>query len=828
MHHRPKKHPQQKRLLIAATVFLLLAVAAFGILLRHKNQAAVSAAPNLTYFEEQALVFLPTINNKPGKAVKLLRITPGTDDLAAVPESLLEKKYAAIIVADSPGVTEAVLRRLAQTLTEQAGALPIYYSFRASQIREDSYREAIAAVKAILAEQPTAKLLLTADNPGGNDAARWAKETSADVPVTWYLDTDTYIQTGSLDETLALLTAAGELGGADLCLQEPKKEIKDSKAAKLWTDFLAGKLTPSDATRRLTMRRPALDETNMKTNKPSFVLEGAASPRFPLEINGKKIDVPEGGAFSAEYALNPGKNIFTITHRGAEITYEVEYTKTLLSGSEPVGEVSTAGGMDLYVYAYALEGAAVTAELAGVQIELTAAEGFQKESGGKWESGFVTYTGVFPLPASAEKAQKLGSIRYTAVLGKEKERMEGASVTVLAQGAMPGGGSAKIVTVTADYAHTRPVILDDASNPHYSPLPKGTVDYLAGYSMIGEDSYYHLASGRRVSAEDVQLLDGDVLQLSQLTATAALRENELEMRFQMDRCLPFNIDMGGQSYRTQNNAAFYVQNGCTVAGLSVTFFYTQAPQGEIQTAGGVLDKAAWSYDKAAHIATLTLHCAKAGYFWGWSAYWDGTTLILRIKHRPPQTLQGAVILLDPGHGGKDVGAIGNTTESTLKYEADLNLLLAQKTANVLRARGAEVYLTRDDNSEPLLADRVAMLRKLNPDVYISIHHDSNESPAVQGTTAYYYRATSEPLASAIHARLMAVYRNTVYPNQSDVRDLGTRFYPFRVTRVEECPSVLIEYGHISNAAETAACRDSAVQDAFAVATADGIADFLGR
>lgn len=57
-------------------------------------------------------------------------------------------------------------------------------------------------------------------------------------------------------------------------------------------------------------------------------------------------------------------------------------------------------------------------------------------------------------------------------------------------------------------------------------------------------------------------------------------------------------------------------------------------------------------------------------------------------------------------------------------------------------------------------------------------------------------------------------------------DRGTRFYPFRVNRVQECPSVLIEYGFITNANDRKALQDGAKQDLLAQATVDGIKDFL--
>ena len=80
--------------------------------------------------------------------------------------------------------------------------------------------------------------------------------------------------------------------------------------------------------------------------------------------------------------------------------------------------------------------------------------------------------------------------------------------------------------------------------------------------------------------------------------------------------------------------------------------------------------------------------------------YEGTSLILSLRYPPtlsqdPQSLQGVSILLDPGHGGQESGAIGPNGYP----EKAINLLIAQKLAPLLRQRGATVYLTRETDQD---------------------------------------------------------------------------------------------------------------------------------
>jgi N-acetylmuramoyl-L-alanine amidase len=398
-------------------------------------------------------------------------------------------------------------------------------------------------------------------------------------------------------------------------------------------------------------------------------------------------------------------------------------------------------------------------------------------------------------------------------------------------------GKSRMVEITADYANTRSnSVLDEKSIPRFSPLPKGTFDYIVGEDTSdGGTKFYHLKSGKRVERDDIDVISsGYNLPLNTLWATGSQKDGTLELRFTVDWKIPFNVDLTGQSYITSNGYKYGVSS-YTATGLEIVFYQTKSYNNGLDISKSTLvSNAEWSRSSTNDTVTLKLTFAQAAKFYGYQAVYEGNELVIRLSPKPASTLKGVVILLDPGHGGSEVGSDLIVSHETLKYEKQINLLLAKKIKAKLEAQGATVYLTRTEDKAISLAERTAMQRKINPDLFISIHCDSYSKSSVMGTSAFYYRPYSYPLADAIHKRIVSVYNNKIYTdsnysNASDLRsavDRTTKFYPFYVNRVEECPSVLIEYGFGSNLTECKVLQKDSNQELFAQATVDGITDYL--
>ncbi len=96
------------------------------------------------------------------------------------------------------------------------------------------------------------------------------------------------------------------------------------------------------------------------------------------------------------------------------------------------------------------------------------------------------------------------------------------------------------------------------------------------------------------------------------------------------------------------------------------------------------------------------------------------------------------IVLDPGHGGRDPGAVGS--DGTL--EKNITLIAAKELAKTLEGRGYHVILTRDSDKyldrdkKKDLEKRIELARKSGADLFLSLHADGNESPSVRGSSVY--------------------------------------------------------------------------------------------
>lgn len=166
---------------------------------------------------------------------------------------------------------------------------------------------------------------------------------------------------------------------------------------------------------------------------------------------------------------------------------------------------------------------------------------------------------------------------------------------------------------------------------------------------------------------------------------------------------------------------------------------------------------------------------------GWVANWNLNPKGPKKIHH----LNNATIVLDPGHGGSDSGALS----SSGKMEKTYTLKLAKEVAQELRARGAKVYLTRTSDRFVSLAARPNLSNEVHADAFISFHFDSSptENSASGVTTYYYHRQLSYRLASSINQKF----------NNISLENRGIEFGNFEVIRDNDFPAILLEMGYIN-------------------------------
>ncbi len=406
-----------------------------------------------------------------------------------------------------------------------------------------------------------------------------------------------------------------------------------------------------------------------------------------------------------------------------------------------------------------------------------------------------------------------------------------------------GLGTAKVCEIIDDYVETYPGNTTSTfSVPDCSPLLKGTVDYVTASAEYDGDTYYILSSGVKVPILREERLasgtEGKITHLKIVESGYIMPSNSIKVvssncnngktviTLDMNRSVAFNAKLLGQKYGLYNGRPVTVSSlNCTA--LEITFSDTVSASGDISFMNSVCKSAKWSSDQNTKTVTLTLTLAQAGKFYGFHyEYNDNGMLVLTLSHKP-SSLSGATIMLDPGHGGIDPGAACAVTSTSLGAEKDINLSIATKVKELLEAEGATVVMTRSTDKWVCYTDRNNAVRERDPDMFISIHCDSSSTASATGTSAYYYRAYSQPLAKAVHESIVNAYKNEIYKDNTSVNiDRGANFYAFRVARVEECPAILIEYGFVSNTEECQVLQTAKNRDILAKATVDGIKQYL--
>lgn len=191
------------------------------------------------------------------------------------------------------------------------------------------------------------------------------------------------------------------------------------------------------------------------------------------------------------------------------------------------------------------------------------------------------------------------------------------------------------------------------------------------------------------------------------------------------------------------------------------------------------------------------------------------------------------ILIDPGHGGKDPGAIGPRGEK----EKDITLAVAKGLAERLREEGFEVLLTRKTDVFIPLEDRTAQANRRKVDLFISIHVNANDITSLRGLETYFLNLTTDASALKVADRENAISSKKMSDIQFIIKDLmlnarinessrfassihrsvirslgrsghavkdhGVKQAPFYVLMGAEMPSILMETGFITNPEE---CR----------------------
>jgi N-acetylmuramoyl-L-alanine amidase len=178
--------------------------------------------------------------------------------------------------------------------------------------------------------------------------------------------------------------------------------------------------------------------------------------------------------------------------------------------------------------------------------------------------------------------------------------------------------------------------------------------------------------------------------------------------------------------------------------------------------------------------------------------------------RGGSALSGRVVVLDPGHGGDDLGACAHDLS-----EAELTHDLATRVEGRLGALGVDTYLTRGEHTCPDDEERARFANTVGADLLLSLHTDAALSEHPNGVASFFYGA------SAAGERLAALVQNEIVA-RTDLLDCRTHPKSWTLLRATRMPAVRVDVGYISHLGDAARLRAPEFRDAVAEAVVAAI------
>ena len=237
-----------------------------------------------------------------------------------------------------------------------------------------------------------------------------------------------------------------------------------------------------------------------------------------------------------------------------------------------------------------------------------------------------------------------------------------------------------------------------------------------------------------------------------------------------------------------------------------------------------------------------------------------TKVIKEVQNTTPKNAINKTIVIDAGHGGDDVGAVGPNKQ----YEKIINLEVTRYLENILKQRGYKVYLTRSTDKFIKVMDRTILANEKNADLFISIHTNSMPKEKASSTSGIetfflsparserakkvaalenkddiremsessknvFLESLNRPRITASHKFAIDVQSGLLQAARTkykDVRDTGVKEGPFWVLVGAQMPSILIELGFISHPVESKRLYEKDYQQRLANGIANGIDSYF--
>ena len=620
----------------------------------------------------------------------------------------------------------------------------------------------------------------------------------------------------------------------------------------------------------------AYPPANHTTTADRIFLIGTAPPPGQVSVNGNQISRTAAGHFAPTFPLQLGENVFTLRYENQQV--KIKVTRQSNQPEAPLGfafakdsltpkvDVASFPGEYICFGAIAPANAQVSVKLAGVTIPLKArsqvelpdnksvllgenspikkgsSEQYQgcgktppnpplvrggyesntpqarrgyesntpearggnesntPEATGGNESNAALARGGNESNSSLPKAEKveLGVPLFELTMNDRTISQQGTGkISILSPADL------EIAEVTADPGVARTGASTDFSR--MTPLPKGTRATVIGR----EGEWIRLDYGAWIKASEVQIVK-DAVPARSIIRSARSRQVSgwTEVLFPLETPVPVTVQEGERTF-------------------TLTLYNTTAQTDIIRLDDDpVISRLAWQQISPLQVQyTFNLKSAQQ---WGYKLRYDGTTLVLSLKHPPVNTsmmpvsqakpLSGIKILIDAGHGGpQDSGAVGPAGIR----EKTVALIVSKLVQEELVNRGANVVMTRVEDVDLDLPPRVEMIQKEEPAIAISIHYnalpDNGDAIKTKGVGAFWFHPQAHSLAMFLHNYLVAKLNRPSY---------GVFWNNLAMTRPAVAPSVLMELGFMINPEEFEWIVNPTEQKKLAEAIAQGVTEWF--
>jgi N-acetylmuramoyl-L-alanine amidase len=578
--------------------------------------------------------------------------------------------------------------------------------------------------------------------------------------------------------------------------------------------LLASIFTPSVVLAQEQTLKIVYPPTKHKTSADRIFFIGTAPQTGQVLINGKPIVRSKLGHFAPSLPLQVGENNFTIRYQNQELSIQVtrnslqpQLPQQLAFAPEsllPSVDIARMPGESICFSAIASANANVSVKLGGQAIALSpqplasllpdnkaALTGRNQplSPNNIAQNQISNYAGCTTLQTAGD----LGQPQFQLTLnGKTVTQLGTGKVQILSPSQL------QVAEVIVDFGVARTGSSTD--NSRLTPLARGTRAAISGR----DGDWLRLDYGGWINSKETRIIPGAVPPRTIIRSIGYRKSTErTEVIFPLQIPVPVSVQQGDKNF-------------------VLTLYNTTAQTDTFRTDDSpIISRLDWQQvnpNQVQYIFNL-----KQNQQWGYKLRYEGTSLILTLRHPPnfptkkQKPLSGIKILLDPGHGGKESGAPG--ANGTL--EKDVNLTVSKLLRDELIQRGATVVMSREDDRDLSLPDRQKLIDTEEPNISLSVHYnslpDDGDAENTKGVGMFWYHPQAHSLAAFLHNYIVVKLKRPTY---------GVFWNNLALTRPASSPSVLMELGFMSNPNEFEWVTDAKEQKKLTNAIASGIVEWF--